>query len=348
MTQIGQPSPEQPPNLLSQLTLKQTSANEFQALHPPRKMGNPLNIAYGGYALAAAAKAACLSVPEGYHLYSLQGNFLGPAYTDRILCVSVRSVRQTRVFGTRVVEVWQPSPTRTKNKEGEGEGEGEEEEDTGRKRPCLLATADFMLPEPNSLLSYSATPLHAYPTWSACPTQDTAFDNLVHSGKVEKQLLDAHSKGFALLKQHFEQRLPPSSIFAHNLYGLAKALPHPQDSVPSAERTTADWIKSIEPISSTADNLAALAFLMDAAIAFLPLSFNHAWFDDVAAVSSLDFSLRLFTADVRVDRWLLRELRSPVAGQGRSFGEAWVWGEDGKAVACMSQQSILRPAKGKL
>ena len=337
MTESGQPSPQQPPDLLTQLTLKQTSPDEFQTLHPPRKMGNPLNIAYGGYALAAAAKAACLSVPEGYHLYSLQGNFLGPAYTDRVLCVSVRSVRQTRVFGTRVVEVWQPAPSSSGK-----------EEDEGRKRPCLLATADFMLPEPNFLLSYSSKPLHAYPAWSACPTQDALFQDLVRTGKVEETLLKAHSKAFALLKQHFEQRLPPPSIFAHNLYGLAKTLPHPQDSVPSAQRITADWIKSIMPIPSAVDNITVLAFVMDAAIAFLPLSFNHAWFDDVAAVSSLDFSLRLFTDDVRTDRWLLRELRSPVAGQGRSFGEAWVWDEDGKAVACMSQQCILRPAKGKL
>jgi acyl-CoA thioesterase len=62
--------------------------------------------------------------------------------------------------------------------------------------------------------------------------------------------------------------------------------------------------------------------------------------------------LRIFANEVDVNGWLLRELRAPVADQGRSFGEAWIWDEEGKAVACMSQQSILRPtkkkAKGKL
>lgn len=66
-----------------QLDLTYLGDQVFETKQKPQRMGNPLPIAYGGYALAVACKAGGLTVPEGYHLYSMQGNFLGPAYTDR-------------------------------------------------------------------------------------------------------------------------------------------------------------------------------------------------------------------------------------------------------------------------
>lgn len=91
--------------------------------------------------------------------------------------------------------------------------------------------------------------------------------------------------------------------------------------------------------------------MVDGAIAFLPLSFNHLFFDDVSAVSSLDFALRIFQngkedaveGGLDVNKWHLREMNTATASEGRSYSESWVWDEQGRAVACMSQQSILRP-----
>jgi acyl-CoA thioesterase II len=324
--------PQQKP-LMDQLALREIGENEYEMINLPQKMGNPLEIAYGGYALTVACKAASLTVPEGYHVYSIQGNYLGPAYTDRPLRASVRIVRQTRTFATRQIEVSQPPPGASKN--------------ISEKRTCLLAVADFIVPEPSPMLCYSPSPLNSYPTWSDCPTPPTAFANLVADGKITQQLLDNYSTGFNLLTQLYEQRLCPTGIFAQNLYGIAKALPHTQDDIPPSSRTTADWIRCKERLSTPLDHIAALTFLTDTAIAFLPLSFNHLWIGDISAVSSLEFSLRFFVRDVDVNAWLLRELRTKVAGEGRSFGEAWVWDEAGRAVACMSQQSILRPMRKK-
>jgi acyl-CoA thioesterase II len=317
---------------MEQLALKQTGEHEFEMVNPPQKMGNPLDIAYGGYAIAVACKAACLTVLEGYHLYSMLGNYLGPAYTDRPLRANVRVIRQTRTFATRQVEVSQ------------------KRDDSGR-RVCLLAIVDFQVNEKNVLLFYSRTPLNAYPHWKDCPTQEETYRRLVADGKITKQLADYYDRGFSLLNQLYDIRLPPSSIFAQNLYGVASTLPHSQDKLPSADRTTADWIRCKEHLSSPIDHITNLTFLIDVGIAFSPLSFNHKWFDDVSAVSSLDFALRFFTNEIDINKWHLRELRAPVTGEGRSFGESWIWGEDGRAVACMSQHSILRPSrkgKGKL
>ncbi|KAI4950130.1 hypothetical protein J4E91_004786 [Alternaria rosae] len=331
----GQPIPPQKP-FMEQLALRQTGENEFEMINLPQKMGNPLDIAYGGYTIAVACKAACLTVPDGYNLYSLQGNYLGPAYTDRPLRASVRVIRQTRTFATRQVEVSQTASTK----------EGQKEE----SRICLLATADFIISSPTSLLSYSPTPMHDHPNWRSCPTPASAFSALVAEGKVSKKLLQHHEKGFHLLSHLYDQRLVPDSIFTQNLYGIAASAPHTQDSLPPSTRTTADWIRNKDALPTPTDNMTSLTFLMDLGIAFLPLSFNHLWFGDASAVSSLDFSLRIFVdmKDLKLDEgWLLRELKSQVAGEGRSFGEGWVWDEGGRCVATMSQQCILRPLAKK-
>jgi acyl-CoA thioesterase II len=306
-----------------------TKTTTFECLHPPQKMGNPLNIAYGGYALATACKAAYLSVPPGYHLYSLLGHYLGPAYIDRVLRASVRTIRQTRTFSTRQIEVSQLR-------------------DDGEDRVCLVAIADFHVKEPASLLEFSRPPAQSYSHYKDLPAQDVVSERLLQEGKITKRLLDAHAKTFGLMASMFDQRPCPESVFAQNLFGMAKTLPTTQDDLPLTSRTTADWFQTLEPQSTPAENIASLAFLIDGAIAFLPLSFSHLWFDDVAACSSLDFALRLFKSGDEVDmgQWHLRELKTNVGGEGRAYGESWIWDESGRAVACMSQQSIMRPPSG--
>lgn len=61
--------------------------------------------------------------------------------------------------------------------------------------------------------------------------------------------------------------------------------------------------------------MAALAFLMDGALAFLPLTHGGMWFDDVGACSTLDFALRVFVPSVDMGEWHLRE-RSTSRGEG--------------------------------
>ena len=79
-----------------------------------------------------------------------------------------------------------------------------------------------------------------------------------------------------------------------------------------------------------ADQAAAAAFLLDGGLAFLPLTLHHAWFDDVAACSSLDVALRFLTpAPDLGGAWHLRERTSPAAGAGRSYAEARLWRADG-------------------
>ncbi|KAF2264694.1 acyl-CoA thioesterase II [Lojkania enalia] len=312
-------------SLTKTLAFKGIGKNEFETAYPPERMGNTANIAYGGYALATAAKAAALSVPQGYHLYSIMGNYLGPALTDRPLRSSVRTIRQTRTFATRQVEVSQ-------------------KQDDGSIRACLIALADFQVAEP-AMLEFSIPPSKAYSGPEGLQALPAHRKHLVDTGKISQQLADMHSKSFGVSEGLYETRPCPEGIFYSNLTGLAKTLPTPQDSLPITEKSTADWLRSLFPLPSLVDNVANLAFVMDGAVSFAPLSFSKMFLDDAGACSSLDFALRLFKRDIKMEEWHLKEWTTKVGAEGRTFSEARLWDKEGNCVACMSQQSILRPKK---
>lgn len=316
-----------PKSFTEQLAFQELETNSWTTLHPPQRMGNALPIAYGGYALAVACKAACLSVPEGYHIYSLMGNYLGPAFTDRPLRATTRTIRQTRTFATRHVEVSQKQAD-------------------GKSRVCLFATADFQVKEKGSMFEYSRPPSKHYSHHSGLPTTLAAAQALLAAGQIEKAAHDAFANAFAVSASLFNVHPCPEGIFAQNLSGIAKSRPHSQDDLPLTSRTTADWFRSSTPLSTPIDNLAALTFYSDGALSFCPLSFSHLYLDDSAACSSLDFALRFF-GDVDVNQWHLREISTSAGSEGRTFSECWIWDEQGRAVASMSQQSIMRVLPGK-
>ncbi|KAF2621610.1 Thioesterase/thiol ester dehydrase-isomerase [Macroventuria anomochaeta] len=321
-----------PKSFIEQLAFKQLGENTWTTLHPPQRMGNALPIAYGGYALAVACKAACLSVPEGYHVYSFMGNYLGPAITDRPLRATTKTIRQTRTFATRQVEVSQ-------------------KQDDGKLRMCLFASADFQVREKGSMFEYSRPPSKTYSNHMSVPSTLEVASDLFANGKIDKGTHDAFVKAFSVSASLFDVHPCPEGIFAQNLSGIAKTLPHKQDHLPLTSRTTADWFRCSTALSNPIDHLAALTFYSDGALSFCPLSFSHLYLDDSAACSSLDFALRFFR-EVDVNQWQLREISTNAGSEGRTFSECWIWDEEGRAVASMSQQSIMRvlpkKEKGKL
>lgn len=101
------------------------------------------------------------------------------------------------------------------------------------------------------------------------------------------------------------------------------------------------------------------SFVMDSALAFLPLTFSkspymskttrslsdlftaHRFFDAISAVSTLEFSLRFFDVP-NVNDWVLHEQHTENGGMGRTFSTGRLWNREGKCIASMSQQSIMR------
>jgi len=181
--------------ILDLIALKQLSPSTYETLLRPEKMGNAANIAYGGCAMAVGINAACLSAGPTYRLYSALGSFLGPALTDRTLQVHVTTIRDTRTFATRLVEVSQI-------------------QDSGTSRPCMTFLADFQVPEPATLMTYSTPPSMPYTPRSLTPPLAEHNQKLVSSGTITPALLAQHDILFQLGSRFFDFHECPESVFA--------------------------------------------------------------------------------------------------------------------------------------
>lgn len=311
--------------LLELIELTKIAPNQWETVRNPERMGNTMPIAYGGCTLAAGINAACLSVGPHHHLYSAMGNYLGPALTDRKLQCVVRVIRDTKTFATRLVEVSQV-------------------QDNGSKRLCMTFLADFQRPEPATLLTYSKpTSMTAIPV-EGLPTMEAYNQKLLDTGVITPEILKENDRMFPLFPRFFDI-LVTESVMAQNVKGLAKNVKTTQDHKPIYNKITADVfkLKSAAPATTHAEQMAAFAFMSDAALSFLPLSHNHMFMDDSGACASLDFALRLFRNDIDVNKWCRREAWTNVGAEGRTYSEWQFFDESGRnLIGSMTQQSILR------
>lgn len=312
--------------LADQIAVEQLRDGEFISKVVPVRMGNSLPIAYGGCTIAVAVSSACATVPEPLALYSVLGHFLGPASTTEKLHCVVQKVRDTRSFATRRVQVKQ-------------------KQSDGSVRTCLELTADFHAPEP-SLLTYSIPPTATYAKPDDCPDSAAHVWHLHERGVITQKQAAQFLETFKPAFEYFETRQCVNGVCSQNLSGASKTTPTTQDRLHITQKSSAEWQRVKEPLKSTQDTLAALSFLMDGGLSFLPLSHNHMWFDDVTACSTLDFAFRVFTTDIKLDQWHLRERTTSHGGSGRTYAEGKLWDEKGNLVASTSQQSIMRPKKG--
>ncbi|ETS77181.1 hypothetical protein PFICI_11055 [Pestalotiopsis fici W106-1] len=312
--------------LQAQTGVTQTGPDEFVSLSPPARMGNLLPIAYGGCSIAVAVSAALATVPKSFALYSVLGHFLGPASTTLDLRCRVSRLRDTKSFVTRKVEVVQIHPD-------------------GVERKCLELVTDSHIRE-KSLLTYSIAPTDSHGRPETCLPLAVLRELHVQDAS-EASKIEGFAAQFSLMDRFFETRLDPSSVSAQNIWGAAKDTITTQDQRHITAKTSAEWSRTIQPMESAQENLAALAFLMDSGLSFLPLAHDHLWLDDVAACSSLDFAMRVFVSHLDLGQWHLKERTTARAGEGRSYSEGKLWDDKGDLVAIMSQQCILRPKKGQ-
>ncbi|KIW31226.1 acyl-CoA thioesterase II [Cladophialophora immunda] len=309
--------------LAEQIGVEETGPDEFISLFPPARGGNQLPIAYGGCTIGVGVHAAFRTVKPGYNLYSVLGHFLGPSRTDQRLTCRVQRLRDTRTFATRRVEISQSLPN-------------------GEQRLCMTLQADFHVSEP-AMMEYSAPPETRYSDVSQCPSVDKIAEELVSKGYITEEAARSYRTATSILLTFFENRFCPEGIWGQTLGGLAKQIRTTQDHLPITSKTSGDWFRATQPLSSTAEHLAALAFMMDAGPSFMPLIHNNKGMHDAGAASTLDFALRIFVNDVDTTRWHLRERMTRTAGVGRNYAESRLWDQNGRMVASMTQQCILRP-----
>lgn len=314
-------------SLAEQVAVEPSGPDAFVSRANPGRMGNAANIAYGGCAIAIALQAAFQTVRPGYLPYTVMGNYLGPAFTDRPLLCSVRRLRDTRTFATRQVDVSQ-------------------ELDDGTVRLCMAVLADFQVREKASMYEYSAAPLRKYSPVEKCLDAGKLVESMVDKGHLPRELGRLFTIMYGMKARFMESRLCPEGVSGQNLVGAAKRRTD-QDHLRITDKTSADWTRVRHPIPHLSSRFAALGFIMDETLSFLPLTHTNKALHDAAACSSLDFAVRFFTADVDLSRWHFREWNTIAGRDGRTYTESRMWDEEGNMVANMTQQSILRPKPGQ-
>jgi acyl-CoA thioesterase II len=299
---------------------------QYESISHPERMGNNANIAYGGCTAAVAFMAAHESVPPTYRFYSAVGSYLAPALTDRKLLCSVKSIRKTITFATRLVEVSQVL-------------------ESGERRAVMLTIVDFQAPETATLLEYSVKPSFSCDSVDSLLTMVEKREEMVEQKLITPKLAQLHAVVFGLLLRHVDVRLHPDGILSQNLYGMAKYITTTQDDRDLPSKVSAEYYKMKQAPKSQAQNIAALGFLLDGGLSFIPLAHNHQFLDDAGATATLDFAMRVFSNDVDLSKWHLRQANAIVGTHGRSYSEGRLWDDKGSLIASMTQQTILRPPK---
>ncbi len=335
--------------ILDMIRLKGTNENTFESLSLPERMGNTANIAFGGCALSMVVSAAFQTVEapsrERMALYSAIGHFVGPALTDRPVFLRVSALRDTRTFATRQVIAFQKQ-----NDESE--------------RACISAQLDFVISPTDdstthSFLQYSISPPQTMKP-EALPLYREALRDRVTQGDLPPSVEKAYTTNFKLFESFFEFKAPPDAPLYENVMGIDKTRQTSQDHLPLTSKRHLDYFRIRQntsstlspstpdalPVSSACLHFSALAFAMDAMLAFIPLSLSHHFLPDVAACSSLDFALRFHVDVLDAGEWHLRDIRTVVGDYGRTYNEARLWNDEGRLVATMNQQGILRPHSG--
>ncbi len=136
--------------------------------------------------------------------------------------------------------------------------------------------------------------------------------------------------------------LRPRPLEFRHVYSL-----NPLAPVPSEPRH-ASWFRTVAPIGDDpALHRAVLAYASDMTL-LTTCSLPHAisYFNPQYQTASLDHAV-WFHNDFRADDWLLYVTDSPWAGGGRGFNRGKIYTREGKLVASVTQEGLIRKKKPK-
>jgi acyl-CoA thioesterase len=182
--------------------------------------------AYGGCAIAFGINAASATVKNSYRVYSALGNFLNAASTNYKLYAEVTSIRDTRTFATRRIDISQYS-------------NGEDR----KTRPIVFMVVDFMIPESVSLITYSTLSTIQY----SSPAKSMSQNDLERAAKeksVPDKVFEAMKRRFGNMEKYVERRYCPEGTDAQTFNEMAPELPTTQDKLAVTDKRSLWWFRS--------------------------------------------------------------------------------------------------------
>jgi acyl-CoA thioesterase-2 len=151
--------------------------------------------------------------------------------------------------------------------------------------------------------------------------------------------------------QAYAKRIPAAlrhDVFARRAFELRPIEPASDPISPDPRPPRRDvWMKGRGPIEgSPAIHAALLAYVSDYfLLGTTLLPHGVTWFTAGMQVASLDHTM-WFHAPFRTDEWLLHAMDSPRASRGRGLARGSVFSADGRLVASVAQEGLIRLRPG--
>lgn len=185
-------------------------------------------------------------------------------------------------------------------------------------------------------------------------TMEVSFHREESGFTHEQPLREAVPEPEALLNlqeivAHYGDRLPPVAAQRMQESMMLESRPVNFEDLylrKAASSRALIWMRLRSPISSDEMTQAAgLAYISDWRLApIATMQHVDTVMNDDVMIASLDHAM-WFHRPARIDEWLLLEVDSPFAGNGRALLRAQIYDRDRRLVASVAQEALLRPMR---
>lgn len=178
---------------------------------------------------------------------------------------------------------------------------------------------------------------------AAFHTEESGFEH-----HVEMPVVDPPER-LPVFAEHGEPSEMGAWLSAQRMFDLRFCGPTPFDSAePGTPPRQRLWLRTAGALpDDPLLHCALLTYASDMTL-FNPVLLVHGqrWSDQGMVGATLDHSL-WFHRVFRVDGWLLLDHVSPVSHAGLAFARSEAWTADGRPVASVAQESLIRPSGGQ-
>ena len=267
--------------------------------------------AYGGDMVAQAAAAAMRSVTDGKTMHSMHSYFLRPLDIGAEALYEVELLRDGRGYSTRQVRGYQNG------------------------KPVYACLVGFAAGEAAD--EYAPEPPLDVPDPESLPSSAAYLEPVEPGGET---MMTEESKAYWSGGRSFDMRHVPGPVYVR-----IEGAPAPQQAV---------WVKpfdELRPVEGLTDqqrDLAALAYVCDYTILEPVLRvLDLPWARHGLVTASLDHAMWFHRPLARaLDGWLLYTQEAESASAGRGLGRGRFFTPDGRHLATVLQEGMIRPDNG--
>ena len=289
------------------LTVSREGDDAFTGRMQPDGIGR----VFGGQVIAQALQAAQATAPDGLEAHSLHAYFLRGGKEGVDIDYATARDFDGRSFANRRVVASQT-------------------DEDGKPRPILNLTASFQRPEDGLAHDDVTMP-------DVTPPEDLRSDMEMRHKLVE-------SAGDKMSEAQRNLVLRPRPIDMRTVDRL-----HWMNSEPREPRAHS-WFRTVAPLPSIEENpalhRAVIAYASDyTLLGTSALPHGLSWMRGELVGASLDHAI-WFHRPARADEWLLYATDAPWSGGGRGFNRGRIFNRQGKLVASVAQEGMMRRRKG--